>query len=196
MKKNIQNTDISVNEFLRIRDIRGDLLYTTDNLVQTYIQVFPQNTRLKTLKEQANIALNLAQGLSTETESFALYLTNRPIDVSKMTDYQVELMEKETDTQIQGLLQKRIEALNALSNTGIALEEEIYIRIWLKDKEGAEDALNIRKNRLSQSLLNAGFQTKFLTEKELQQLCDSFTNPDTTTENSQDYYHVQNRWNK
>lgn len=187
MKRKIQTADISVNEFLRIKDIRGDLLYTTDNLVQTYIQVFPQNTRLKTLKEQANIALNLARELSTETESFALYLTNRPIDVSKMTDYQVELMEKETDTQIQGLLQKRIEALNSLSNTGIALEEEIYIRIWLKDREGAEDALNVRKNRLAQSLLNAGFKSKFLTEKELQQLCDSFTNPDTTTENSQYY---------
>ena len=182
MKRKIQTADISVNEFLRIKDIRGDLLYTTDNLVQTYIQVFPQNTRLKTLKEQANIALNLARELSTETESFALYLTNRPIDVSKMTDYQVELMEKETDTQIQGLLQKRIEALNSLSNTGIALEEEIYIRIWLK-----EDALNVRKNRLAPSLLNAGFKSKFLTEKELQQLCDSFTNPDTTTENSQYY---------
>lgn len=189
-KKRVQNTDISVNEFLRIKDIRGDLLYTTDGLVQTYIQVFPQNTRLKTLKEQENIALNLARELSTETESFALYLTNRPVDVSKMTDYQVELMEKETDTQIQGLLQKRIEALNSLSNTGIALEEEIYIRIWLKDKEGAEDNLNIRKNRLVQELLNAGFKTKFLTEKELQQLCDSFTNPDTTTESSQNYLGV------
>ena len=147
MKRKIQNENMSVNEFLKIKDIRGDLLYTTDNLIQTFIQVFPQNTRLKTLKEKSNIALNLARELSTETESFALYLTNRPIDVSKMTDYQVELMEKETDTQIQGLLQKRIEALNSLSNTGIALEEEIYIRIWKRDKEGAEDSLNIRKNR-------------------------------------------------
>ena len=161
MKRKMQDADISVNNFLRIKDIRGDLLYTTDNLIQTFIQVFPQNTRLKTLKEKSNIALNLARELSTETESFALYLTNRPIDVSKMTDYQVELMEKETDTQIQGLLQKRIEALNSLSNTGIALEEEIYIRIWKRDKEGAEDSLNIRKNRLSHELLNAGFETKF-----------------------------------
>ena len=190
MKRKMQDADISVNNFLRIKDIRGDLLYTTDDLVQTFIQIFPQNVRLKTLDEQANIALNLARELSTETESFSIYLTNRPIDVSKMTDYQVELMEKETDTQIQGLLQKRIEAFNSLSNTGIALEEEIYIRIWKKDKEGTEDALNTRKNRLAQELLNAGFKTKFLTEKELQQLCDSFTNPDTTTEKSQDYYHL------
>ncbi len=189
-KKNTLST--TVNELLKIKDIRGDLLYTTDEFVFSYIQVFPQNTRLKTHKEQSLSALNLARELSTETEGFCLYLTNRPVDVSRMTDYQAELMQKETNTQIQGLLQKRIEGLNMLSNTGIALEEEIYIKIWEKDKDGAEDNLNTRKNRLSQELLNAGFKTKFLTGKELQQLCDSFTNPDTTTEESQDYYNMRN----
>lgn len=187
-KQNINKSNITANEFIRIKDIRQDLLYTTDNFVQTFIQVFPQNTRLKTKNEQTAIALSLARELSSETESFSFYLTNRPVDVSKMTDYQAELMMKETDTQIQGLIQKRIEGLNSLSNTGISLEEEIYIRIWTKDKDGAEDILNQRKNRLSQKLLNAGFKTKFLTEKEVQQLCDSFTNSDTTTEESQVYY--------
>lgn len=186
--QNINKSNITANEFIRIKDIRQDLLYTTDNFVQTFIQVFPQNTRLKTKNEQTAIALSLARELSSETESFSFYLTNRPVDVSKMTDYQAELMMKETDTQIQGLIQKRIEGLNSLSNTGISLEEEIYIRIWTKDKDGAEDILNQRKNRLSQRLLNAGFKTKFLTEKEVQQLCDSFTNSDTTTEESQVYY--------
>ena len=74
MKRKIQNENMSVNEFLKIKDIRGDLLYTTDDLVQTFIQIFPQNVRLKTLDEQANIALNLARELSTETESFSIYL--------------------------------------------------------------------------------------------------------------------------
>lgn len=187
---NIDNPVMTCNEFLRIKDIRSDLLYTTDGYVFTYIQVFPQNTRLKTAREQTNIALNLARELSTETEPMALYLTNRPVDVSRMIDYQDELSLKATDPQIQNLINKRIQGLNTLSNTGIALEEEIYIRIWKKDKDGVEDELNTRKNRLMQELLNAGFKTKFLTEKELQQLCDSFTNPDSTTEESQDYYHL------
>ena len=39
MKRKMQDADISVNNFLRIKDIRGDLLYTTDNLIQTFIQV-------------------------------------------------------------------------------------------------------------------------------------------------------------
>lgn len=189
-KNNIDNPIMTCNEFLKIKDIRGDLLYTTDGYVFTYTQVFPQNTRLKTVREKSIIALNLARELSTETEPMTLYLTNRPVDVSRMIDYQDELSLKATDTQIQNLINQRIQGLNTLSNTGIALEEEIYIKIWKKDKDGVEDELNTRKNRLMQELLNAGFKTKFLTEKELQQLCDSFTNPDSTTEESQDYYHL------
>ena len=52
---------ITVNEFLKIKDIRQDFLYTTDGFIFTYIQVFPQNTRLKTYNEQSLIALNLAR---------------------------------------------------------------------------------------------------------------------------------------
>ena len=64
-KKKNSSLSITVNEFLKIKDIRGDLLYTTDEFIFTYIQVFPQNTRLKTHKEQSLIALNLARELST-----------------------------------------------------------------------------------------------------------------------------------
>lgn len=186
----VQSTALSVNEFLRIKDIRDDLLYTTDGYIFSYLQVFPQNTTLKTYNEQAQIALNLASEFSTESSPFSLFLTNRPVDVTKMTDYQIELMNREPDTQIQSLLAQRIEGLNALANSGIALEEEIYIKIWVRDKEGAEDELFSRKNRLSSELLNAGFKTKFLSEKDLQQLCDTFTNPNSSTQESQDYYHI------
>lgn len=189
-KKKSENQVLSCNEFLKIKDIRSDLLYTTDNYVFTYLQVFPQNTKLKNMSEKTHIALNLAREFSTETEPMCLFLTNRPVDVSAMTDYQAQLSLEATDTQIQSLLKQRIEGLNSLANTGIALEEEIYIKIWKKDKDGVEEELNTRKNRLSQELLNAGYKSKFLTQKELQQLCDSFTNPDSSTEESQDYDHL------
>lgn len=189
-KKKSENKILSCNEFLKIKDIRSDLLYTTDNYIFTYLQVFPQNTKLKNISEKTHIALNLAREFSTETEPMSLFLTNRPVDVSAMTDYQAQLSLEATDTQIQSLLKQRIEGLNSLANTGIALEEEIYIKIWKKDKDGVETELNARKNRLSQELLNAGYKSKFLTQKELQQLCDSFTNPDSSTEESQDYDHL------
>lgn len=179
--------NLSVNEFLKIKDIRGDLLYTTDGYVLSFLKIYPQNTRLKTYIEQARIALNIASQLSTEKEPFALFLTNKPVDVSKMTDYQAGLMLKETDPQKQFLLQKRLEGLNVLSNTGIALELEIYLKIWARDKEGVEEMIARRKNDLMQKLLNANFRAVEIDEKELQQLCDSYTNPDTTNESSQYY---------
>lgn len=185
-----QNPTLTVNEFLRIKDIRGDFLYTTDGYIKTFIRVFPQNTTLKTYQEQAGIALNLASNFSTETTAFKIFITSRPVDVSKMTDYQINLMNNETDTQIQYLLSQRINGLNNLANSGIALEEEIYIEIWTKDQEGAENELYSRKNRIIQELSSSGFNCNELSEKQLQQLVDSYNNPDSTTQESQDYYYL------
>lgn len=185
-----QNPTLTVNEFLKIKDIRGDFLYTTDGYIKTFIRVFPQNTTLKTYQEQAGIALNLASNFSTETTAFKIFITSRPVDVSKMTDYQINLMNNETDTQIQYLLSQRINGLNNLANSGIALEEEIYIEIWTKDQEGAENELYSRKNRIIQELSSSGFNCNELSEKQLQQLVDSYNNPDSTTQESQDYYYL------
>lgn len=185
-----QNPTLTVNEFLKIKDIRGDFLYTTDGYIKTFIRVFPQNTTLKTYNEQAGIALNLASNFSTETTAFKIFITSRPVDVSKMTDYQINLMNNETDTQIQYLLSQRINGLNNLANSGIALEEEIYIEIWTKDQEGAENELYSRKNRIIQELSSSGFNCNELSEKQLQQLVDSYNNPDSTTQESQDYYYL------
>lgn len=185
-----QNPTLTVNEFLKIKDIRGDFLYTTDGYIKTFIRVFPQNTTLKTYQEQAGIALNLASNFSTETSAFKIFITSRPVDVSKMTDYQINLMNNETDTQIQYLLSQRINGLNNLANSGIALEEEIYIEIWTKDQEGAENELYSRKNRIIQELSSSGFNCNELSEKQLQQLVDSYNNPDSTTQESQDYYYL------
>lgn len=185
-----QNPALTVNQFLKIKDIRGELLYTTDGYIKTFIQVFPQNTTLKTYDEQANIALNLASNFSTETTAFKIFITSRPVDVSKMTDYQIKLMNNETDPQIQHLLSQRINGLNSLANSGIALEEDIYIEIWTKDQEGAENELYSRKNRIVQELASAGFNSGEIVEKQLQQLVDTYNNPESSTQESQNYYYV------
>lgn len=185
-----QNPALTVNQFLKIKDIRGELLYTTDGYIKTFIQAFPQNTTLKTYDEQANIALNLASNFSTETTAFKIFITSRPVDVSKMTDYQIKLMNNETDPQIQHLLSQRINGLNSLANSGIALEEDIYIEIWTKDQEGAENELYSRKNRIVQELASAGFNSGEIGEKQLQQLVDTYNNPESSTQESQNYYYV------
>lgn len=185
-----QSPALTVNQFLKIKDIRGELLYTTDGYIKTFIQVFPQNTTLKTYDEQANIALNLASNFSTETTAFKIFITSRPVDVSKMTDYQIKLMNNETDPQIQHLLSQRINGLNSLANSGIALEEDIYIEIWTKDQEGAENELYSRKNRIVQELASAGFNSGEIGEKQLQQLVDTYNNPESSTQESQNYYYV------
>lgn len=108
-----------------------------------------------------------------------------------MTDYQIELMNQETDPQIQSLLAQRIEDLNRIASSGMALEKEVYIKLFEKVTVTSVDDLDKRKNKLIAELQNSGFNSSILTEQELQQLIDTYNNPETSTEESQNYYHLK-----
>lgn len=191
-KNNNENKELlTVNQYIKIKDIRNDILYTTDGFVITFLKVYPQNSRLKTYNEQVGIILRLASNFSTENSPFLFYITNKPVDVSKMTDYQIELMNQETDPQIQSLLAQRIEDLNRIASSGMALEKEVYIKLYEKVTVTSVDDLDKRKNKLMAELQNSGFNSSILTEQELQQLIDTYNNPETSTEESQNYYHLK-----
>lgn len=191
-KNNNENKELlTVNQYIKIKDIRNDILYTTDGFVITFLKVYPQNSRLKTYNEQVGIILRLASNFSTENSPFSFYITNKPVDVSKMTDYQIELMNQEIDPQIQSLLAQRIEDLNRIASSGMALEKEVYIKLYEKVTVTSVDDLDKRKNKLMAELQNSGFNSSILTEQELQQLIDTYNNPETSTEESQNYYHLK-----
>ena len=71
-KNNNENKELlTVNQYIKIKDIRNDILYTTDGFVITFLKVYPQNSRLKTYNEQVGIILRLASNFSTENSPFS-----------------------------------------------------------------------------------------------------------------------------
>ena len=44
-KNNNENKELlTVNQYIKIKDIRNDILYTTDGFVITFLKVYPQNS--------------------------------------------------------------------------------------------------------------------------------------------------------
>ena len=189
LKKNKNNLpeEQTANLFLGIKDIQKNYLYTIDGYVLSYLKVYPKNLKLLSKEEQMLHAKKLSSELVTEGKAFKLYLTNRPVDVTAMNDFQSSLMEKERDNQKNLLLELRKNSLNNLALTGQSLEGEIFIIIWEKETDYVEDNLNKRINDLSLKLTNAGYQTEILEEKDIIQLCNSYTNIATAYTEGTDY---------
>lgn len=181
----IQNE--TANLLLNIKDIQKGFLYTIDGLVLSYLKVFPKNLKLMSKQDQMLHAQKLSAELVSERKPFKIYLTNRPLDVTAMNDYQANLVDNEKDNQKQFLIQCRKNSLYNLASTGQSLEGEVFIIIWERDSDYVEDTLNKRINELNLKLTNAGYQTQVLEEKEIIQLCNSYTNPSTAYSEGTDY---------
>lgn len=180
--------NISANLFLDVRDIQAEFLYQIKkNNVLGYLKIYPKNCNLMSLPEKIAHAKNLTKNFAAELKPFKLFFANRPIDLNKNYDYQVYLKEKEKDSLKYSLLEKRAKSFGNLSTTGKAEESEIYLMIWEKNDEYAEQSLMKRLNELKMKLTNSGYKTEILDEKLIIQLINSFNNSDSVYQEDADY---------
>lgn len=177
----------TANEFIDIKDIQGSFLYTNSGEIITYIKVFAKNTKLMNKEEQKNHAKRLTAEFVSEQKPFKIYYTNRPVDTTKNIDYQNALIDYETDNNKIYFLTERMTTFYRLSSSGEALEGEVFIVIWEKNVDYAEEELMKRANDMETRFRNCNYKTKILEEKEIIQLVNSYTNPTTAYDENQEY---------
>jgi len=180
--------NISANIFLDIRDILDEFLYQIkkDNVIG-YLKVYPKNCELMSPQEKIAHAKSLTKGFAAELKPFKIYLASRPIDLNKNYDYQIYLKEKERNTLKYSLLEKRAKSFGNLSTTGKASEGEIYIMLWEKNDEYAEQVLQKRLNEMKMKFTNSGYKTEILDEKYIIQIINSFNNSDSVYQENAEY---------
>lgn len=176
--KNKKQENISANNFLNIRDIQGNFLYTIDNKVLAYLKIYTKNCKLMSKQEQVTHGKNLTRNFVAELKPFKLFFTNRPVDLAKNQDFQLSLMERENESFKYNLLEQRNASFNQLATRGRAVESEIYFIIWEENSDYAEENLMKRLNDTKLKFANVGYKTEILSEKLIIQLVNSFNNTD------------------
>ncbi|MDO5556614.1 MAG: hypothetical protein Q4G09_08560 [Clostridia bacterium] len=184
---NINKPEISSNKFLNIKDIQGNFLYTQDNKILAYLKIYPKNCKLMSKEEQNAHAKILTRNFTNELKPFKLYFTNRPIDLQKNQNFQNKLMDKEKNTLKFNLQNQRGKCFGELSIRGKSLESEIYLIIWEENNDYIEQELLKRLNDLKMKFTNCGYRTEILEERLIIQLVNSFTNPDVSYTENQEY---------
>ena len=64
---------MTANEFVNVKDIRGNFLYTRDNVALAYLKIFPISTELFSKNEKRLIAKQLTASLSSSQYPFQLF---------------------------------------------------------------------------------------------------------------------------
>ena len=177
----------TLNEFLNIKNIESNYLYTLDGQVISFIKVNPINTDLFSEEELANKMDSMSIEFSNEQNPYTIFIIPRKVDIGDFINEQQELKKSlQDDVSIQ-IVEKRIIHTHELVADKNIIENEFYLCIWCKAGENAEENLIKRANNWKQKFKNCDFDTEVLTKTEIILMIKSFTIPEFARKEDTDY---------
>ena len=135
----IKNKNKSLNEFLNIKNIDENFLYTLDNKVITFIKVYPINTELFSEEELENKMDSMSVEFSNEQYAYSIFVIPRKVDISEYVKEQEELKKNIQDEISIKIVEKRIIATHELVADKNIIENEFYLYIWEEDSDNVKE---------------------------------------------------------
>lgn len=177
----------SLNEFLNVKNIKENFLYTLDGHAIQFIKVEPINIELLT-DDELESKMNFSSiEFSEEQQPYKILVIPRAVDISEHIEEQEELKRKiDDDVGIEIINNRIISTTEIVENKNI-IENEFYIMIYDSYKDNIENELMKRANNWINRLKNCGYRSDLLYEREIILLIKSFTIPEFARSEGTDY---------
>ena len=183
----IRNKNKSLNEFLNIKNIDENFLYTLDNKVITFIKVYPINTELFSEEELENKMDSMSVEFSNEQYPYSIFVVPRKVDISDYIKEQEELKKNIQDEISIKIVEKRIVATHEMVADRNIIENEFYLYIWEDDSENVKEKILKRANNWRKRFKDCGFETEVLEKTQIILLSKSFTIPEFARKEDTNY---------
>lgn len=186
-KNNVAVNNQSLNEFLNVKNIKENFLYTLDGQVFQFIKVEPINIELLT-DEELESKMNFSSiEFSEEQQAYKILVIPRAVDISEHIGEQEELKRKIDDDVGIEIINNRIIATTEIVENKNIIENEFFIVIYDFNKDNIENELMKRANNWMNRLKNCGYKSNLLDEREIILLIKSFTIPEFARSEGTDY---------
>ena len=177
----------SINEFLNIKNIEENFLYTLDEQVILFIRINPINTNLFS-EEELEIKMNsMSIEFCNEQYPYTVFIIPRKVDITDYIKEQEVLKRKLQDETSINIVENRILETHQLVANKNIIENEFYLLIWDNDSEDIKEKLNKRANTWMKRFKNCEFQTRILNKSEIILLVKSFTIPEFARKEDTNY---------
>ena len=177
----------SLNEFLNIKDIKRNYLYTLDNQIVVFIKVNPINIELLSDSELERKMDSEAIEFSNEQYPYKIMVIPRAVDISEHIREQEQLKKTlEDDVCIEIINNRIIATMEIVENKNI-IENEFYIMLYDNYRDNIEHELNKRVNSWINRLNNCELKCVVLEERDIILLMKSFTIPEFARTEGTDY---------
>lgn len=177
----------SLNEFLNIKDIKRNYLYTLDNQIMVFIKVNPINIELLSDSELERKMDSEAIEFSNEQYPYKIMVIPRTVDISEHIREQEQLKKTLDDDVCIEIINNRIIATMEIVENKNIIENEFYIMLYDNYRDNIEHELNKRVNSWINRLNNCELKCEVLEEREIILLMKSFTIPEFARTEGTDY---------
>ena len=177
----------SLNEFLNIKDIKRNYLYTLDNQIVVFIKVNPINIELLSDSELERKMDSEAIEFSNEQYPYKIMVIPRAVDISEHIREQEQLKKSLDDDVCIEIINNRIIATMEIVENKNIIENEFYIMLYDNYRDNIEHELNKRVNSWINRLNNCELKCEVLEERDIILLMKSFTIPEFARTEATDY---------
>lgn len=177
----------SLNEFLNIKDIKRNYLYTLDNQIMVFIKVNPINIELLSDSELERKMDSEAIEFSNEQYPYKIMVIPRAVDISEHIREQEQLKKTLEDDVCIEIINNRIVATMEIVENKNIIENEFYIMLYDNYRDNIEYELNKRVNSWINRLNNCELKCEVLEERDIILLMKSFTIPEFARTEGTDY---------
>lgn len=183
----IKTKNKTLNEFLNIKDIDENFLYTLDNQAILFIKVYPINTELFSEEELENKMDSMSVEFSNEQYPYSIFVIPRKVDITDYIKEQEELKKNIQDETSIRIVEKRIIATHEMVADKNIIENEFYLCIWENNSENVKERLIKRANTWKKRFKDCGFETEILEKTQIILLVKSFTIPEFARKEDTNY---------
>lgn len=177
-EKGIKN--ITANDWVNVKDIKGNIIYTKNNYLIGFLKLSFVNIALMDLMELEAKTKNMVATWNGDRKDFVYMSLPRELDLDKYKNF---LKEKHTN-EIEHLGRRRILSMliiegTKLSTSGENYEHLQYVKLWEPIENNikrAEETLRERLSDYKSRFQLSGSEVEILGEIELTKLCNLFAN--------------------
>ena len=179
--KNMDNEE-TAQRFINVKDIRKNFLYTNDNMIFSYIRVYPIDINLLTRKEEESKSNILTKEISSLQRDFKFIAVSKPTDISFAIQELQDILVNSTDHIQKEILRKEILSMSDYATSGEAMERQFYIILYEEYDDGIENEMLKTTADFISAFSSIGIKTEVLKERDIYQLSNLINNPRSSNE--------------
>ena len=175
-KEVIDKNQQTANEFINVKDIRNEFLYTIDGYIMCYVKINPISIDLYSKNEKRTFMKQLTAELSAVQQAFKFIAVSQPVDISDLVTELSCLMSGAEQIQKE-LLKQELAVMNTYTSSGEVVQRQFYICVYEKYIEDCERNILSKAKEFSVMFGTVGVNCEIIREDEIIKLIGLINNP-------------------